>query len=220
MYTCIYIYVSLPLSLSIYIYVYIYIYIYAHMYVYTHMYMCMWRASSKFNVDRIVNFGTRVSCKWECQFRTPDGVLIQTLILEIDRYISTDADFSHRSQRQQRRQLQHPFPPDLPSSLPLAQGQQIAHQKSTPQKSSWIFSGVFQWMFSGIFQHYFTCLWSCPTELHFSVDVTGIVQWISSGILKWNFTFVMSGVQSFAPSRALIQICVCIYIYIYIYIYT
>ena len=35
-------------------------------------------------------------------------------------------------------------------------GQKIAHQKYTPQKSSWIFSGIFQWTFSGIFQRNFT----------------------------------------------------------------
>ena len=34
----------------------------------------------------------------------------------------------------------------------LPRGQKTARQKSTPQKSSWILSGVFKWMFSGIFQ--------------------------------------------------------------------
>ena len=46
--------------------------------------------------------------------------------------------------------------------------QHIAHQKSTPQKSSWIFSGIFQWIFSGTFQRNFTCQWYIPKDCHFS----------------------------------------------------
>ena len=34
-------------------------------------------------------------------------------------------------------------------------GQNIAHQRSTPQRSSWIFSCIFQWNFSDMFQ------WMC-----------------------------------------------------------
>ena len=49
-----------------------------------------------------------------------------------------------------------------------------SHQKSTPQKSSWISSGAFQWVVSGIFQRILT----------FPVDFTGIVQWIVSGIFE------------------------------------
>ena len=46
-------------------------------------------------------------------------------------------------------------------------GQQIAHQKSTPQKSSWISNGIVQWLFSGVFRlefHFcdFWCVISCP----------------------------------------------------------
>ena len=44
----------------------------------------------------------------------------------------------------------------VPVPVHLLQGQHIAQQKSTPQKSSWIFSCIFQWMFSGIFQRNFT----------------------------------------------------------------
>ena len=57
-------------------------------------------------------------------------------------------------------------------------GDKVAHQKSTPRKSPWIFRGIFQWMFSGIFQRIVTspldvhwkCTmdlqWHCPTEFH------------------------------------------------------
>ena len=75
------------------------------------------------------------------------------------------------------------------------QGQKIAHQKSTPRKSSWIFGGISQRMFQ----------WHVPTEFHFAAVLskglslsqwifTGIVQWIFRGIFRWNFTFVISGV--------------------------
>ena len=51
-------------------------------------------------------------------------------------------------------------------------GQKIAHQKSsTPQKSSWIFSGVFQWIFMRLF----------PMKFHLSVVFSkglSLPQWI------------------------------------------
>ena len=35
---------------------------------------------------------------------------------------------------------------------------EIAHQKSTPPRSSWIVSGIFQWSF--------TCQWYVPKDCH------------------------------------------------------
>ena len=62
----------------------------------------------------------------------------------------------------------------------------IAHQKSTPQKSSQMFSGMFQWIVSGSFQHHchcslvvskgFTspvdCYWNLPMDVywHFPME--------------------------------------------------
>ena len=43
-----------------------------------------------------------------------------------------------------------------------------SHQKSTPRKSSWIFSCIFQWMFSGIFQQSFTFKWYYQKDCHLS----------------------------------------------------
>ena len=43
----------------------------------------------------------------------------------------------------------------------------IAHQKSTPHNSSWIFSGMFQWTFRDIFQHNFTFQRHFPKDCHF-----------------------------------------------------
>ena len=34
--------------------------------------------------------------------------------------------------------------------------EEIAHQKPTPQKSTWIFRGIFEWTSAGIFQRNFT----------------------------------------------------------------
>ena len=52
-------------------------------------------------------------------------------------------------------------------------GPKIAHRKSTPQKSLWIFSGMFQWI-----------QWSFPTEFHLSVVFSkGLTtsQWMFTG---------------------------------------
>ena len=55
---------------------------------------------------------------------------------------------------------------------PDVYGQKIARRKSTPQKSSWISSGIFQWIVSGIFQHHFTCqlffqrIVTCPVDVY------------------------------------------------------
>ena len=75
----------------------------------------------------------------------------------------------------------------------LGEGQKIAHRKSTPQKSSWIFSGLFQWMFSsfsngmslfsGMFQRIVTCsvdvYWDCPMDFqrHFPMDFNFVDFW-------------------------------------------
>ena len=48
--------------------------------------------------------------------------------------------------------------------------QHIAHQESRPQKSSWMFSGIFQWTFSGIFQHNLNIQWYIPKDCNFSSD--------------------------------------------------
>ena len=45
--------------------------------------------------------------------------------------------------------------------------QNIARQKSTSQKSSWIFSGSFQWMFSCIFRQNVIVQWYVPLDYHF-----------------------------------------------------
>ena len=77
---------------------------------------------------------------------------------------------------------------DVPVASRLArhQGPKIAHKKSTPQKSSWIFGGIFQWIFSGVFQ---LSLASGMLQriVTFQVELTGIVQWMFSGIFKWMF---------------------------------
>ena len=39
------------------------------------------------------------------------------------------------------------------------------HQKSTPQESSWIYSGIFQWIVSGIFHRIFTFQWYFPKNV-------------------------------------------------------
>ena len=41
------------------------------------------------------------------------------------------------------------------------------HQKSTPQKSSWIVSGIFEWTSSGIFPWHFTCKLHLSKDCHF-----------------------------------------------------
>ena len=69
-------------------------------------------------------------------------------------------------------------------------GPNIAGQKSTPQKSSWMLSGIIQWIFSGGFQ------------------------WIVSEMFQRNFT-----VQLHVPKYCHLSSGLCIYIYIYIYIY-
>ena len=43
----------------------------------------------------------------------------------------------------------------------------IASHRSTPRKSSWIFSGIFRWIFSGMFQYIFTVQRYCPKDCHF-----------------------------------------------------
>ena len=74
-------------------------------------------------------------------------------------------------------------------------GAKIAHQKSTPQKSEWTSSGIFQWMFM--------CSVAFPKGLSLSQWIfTGNLQWIFTGVFRWIFTFASSGVQSFARSDA------------------
>ena len=77
-------------------------------------------------------------------------------------------------------------------------GQNIAHQKSTPEKSSSISSGIFQCMFSDIFQHNFIVLCRFLKFAEglspFQWIFTGIVQLVFSGIFQSYFTFVISGV--------------------------
>ena len=51
--------------------------------------------------------------------------------------------------------------------------------KSTPQKSSWIVSGVFEWTFSGIFKRNFTCQWYVPKDCHLS---SGLSLELSDGL--------------------------------------
>ena len=43
---------------------------------------------------------------------------------------------------------------------------EIAHQKSTPQKSPWSFSGISKWMFSGIFLS--NCVFAISGVQHFA----------------------------------------------------
>ena len=73
----------------------------------------------------------------------------------------------------------------------LNRGQKIAHQKSTPQKSSWIFSGIFEGSSSRIFQR----------VVIFPVDFHWNSQRFFTGIFQYIFTSVSSGVQSFAPFK-------------------
>ena len=70
----------------------------------------------------------------------------------------------------------------------------VAHQKSTPQKSSWIFSGIFQRMFSGIFQRIFNCHWYVPKDCHFSSGFHWNCPMDFNGMFQWNLTFAISGV--------------------------
>ena len=59
------------------------------------------------------------------------------------------------------------------------------HQKSTPQKPSWIFSGIFRWTFSGIFQWVFTCQRYFPKDCHFP---SGSLLEMSNGVLEESST--------------------------------
>ena len=84
-------------------------------------------------------------------------------------------------------------PASLRRRLPR-HGQNIAHQKATPQNKYWILSCVFQWMFSGI-----------PSGMTFvsgmfqrivtrPMDVSWNLQWIVSGKFRWMLIFVIPGV--------------------------
>ena len=59
------------------------------------------------------------------------------------------------------------------------QGQKIAHQKSRPQHSSWIFSGILRWIVSGMSQWDFTFRRAVtfPVDVHWNVPI--YVQWHS-----------------------------------------
>ena len=68
-------------------------------------------------------------------------------------------------------------------------GQKIAHQKSTPQKSSRTFNGIFQWTFS-VFQHQFTFQWHAPKDCHLpSGLLPDLSSGCSSGVFKMGFRF-------------------------------
>ena len=56
-----------------------------------------------------------------------------------------------------------------PAPAPVARastGAKDCTPESTPQKSLWVFSDMFQWMFSGIFQRLFTFQRYCPNAYH------------------------------------------------------
>ena len=79
------------------------------------------------------------------------------------------------------RQLSESWLIQLPT-VGHSRGQNAAHQKSKPQKSSWTFSGIFQWTFSGYFHQNVTLqwnvnspvdfCWTCPRDfgLHFPME--------------------------------------------------
>ena len=79
-------------------------------------------------------------------------------------------------------------------------GQKIAFQKSTPQKSSWILSGISQRVVQWHFPTYFHCsvVFSKGLSVVRWIFII-IVQWIVSDMFQLNFTFVISGVLYFAP---------------------
>ena len=72
-------------------------------------------------------------------------------------------------------------------SLRACSGQDIAHQKPTPRKSSWTFSGIFRWIVSGILKRIVPFPvdlfhWNCPMDF----------QWYS--FYQWIVICVISGV--------------------------
>ena len=78
-----------------------------------------------------------------------------------------------------------------------------ARQTSTPQKSSWIFSGkIWDLRALGLDSFEIRISWSLSELWGFMAlglgIFTGIVQRTFSGISQWNFAFVTSGVTSFA----------------------
>ena len=87
-------------------------------------------------------------------------------------------------------------------ALPL-EGQNIAHQKSTSQKSSWIFSGMFNWISSGMFLRIFTCQWYVSKDCHLPNGLP--VAFVQLSSFQW----------SADPPQEHFM-----YIYIYIYVYT
>ena len=94
-------------------------------------------------------------------------------------------------------------------------GQKIALQKWTPQKSSWIFVGMFRWMFSGIFQPNYTFQWVVPKDcyLHsgFSLGLSNACSVAFSNdisllwFLVWYFapTFAADHRQEQKPDRSM-----------------
>ena len=52
--------------------------------------------------------------------------------------------------------------------ITIIKGQKVAHQKATPQKSSWIFSRILQWTFGDIFQHIFIYHLYAQKDCHFT----------------------------------------------------
>ena len=71
----------------------------------------------------------------------------------------------------------------------------IAHQKPTPQESSWIFCGIFRWIFSGVFQRNFTCQRYCPKDCHLSSGcLLELSNELSVVIFQWISFVVISGV--------------------------
>ena len=91
----------------------------------------------------------------------------------------------------------------------------IAHRKSTPQKSSRIFSGILQWTFSGIFNEI------SLSSTTFQRIVTS--QWIFTGSRQWHFPMEFNICDFWCINRSLslsLSISLSLYIYIYVYIHT
>ena len=145
----------------VHMYVYIYIYTYSHMhiciYIYIYIYICILcihtHAYNYTYIDQVIA-GTRA------KGRVQLGRLAKG---ELERAAELGASGPGETTQAEPRRCQ---------------GQDVAHQKSTPQRSSWISSGIFQWTFRGIFQRNFTCQRYFPKDCHF---LSGFLLELSSG---------------------------------------
>ena len=167
-----------------YIYVYIYIYIYTCVYIYiyrerererySYIHTGYWSCASRSTLQGQItaNFRTNIM-----DFRGFDSSIVLTERGEIPKPIGNLSE-----------SLSQAILAGTILAGRLGVGDNYCTpDKSTPQKSSWMFSGIFQ------------------TQIHVEVVCskglslvqwifTGIVQWVFSGILRWMFTFMISGV--------------------------